>query len=376
MKTWIASILLLCCATGLRADDRFWVYFGTYTGGKGGSKGIYRCEFDAASGELGKPELAAEVGSPSFLAIHPNGKFLYAVGETGNFAGKKTGSVHSFSLTSKTGALKELNAQPSGGEGPCHIVIDPKGKNALVANYGSGSAAVLPIKADGSLDEPSCIVQHKGKSVNPDRQEGPHAHSINLDPSGQYAVVADLGLDQVKVYKYDSAAGTIVAHDPAYATLAPGAGPRHFAFHPKKPFAYVCNEMDSTVTAFHVKDGTFEKIQTVPTLTAEHKGNSTAEIQVHPSGKFVYCSNRGHNSIVGYTVDQTDGKLTLIGHQGEGINIPRNFGIDPTGKFMLVASQDGHTVNAFSIDGKTGEMKPTGGKVEVGSPVCVKFLAR
>ena len=358
-------------------SSKYWVFVGTYTGGKDGSKGIYRCEFDAATGKLGEPELAAEVASPSFLAIHPSGKFLYAVGETGEFKGKKSGSVHSFTLDPKTGALKEINAQPSGGEGPCHISIDGQGRNALVANYGSGSAAVLPIMKDGALNEPSSVVQHRGKSADPGRQEGPHAHSINLDPSQKFAVVCDLGLDQVLVYKFDDAKGTLTPNDPPYLKVADASGPRHFAFHRTQPWAYVINEMACTVNALHyTPEGEFEIIQTISTLPAKvEKGYSTAEVQVHPSGKFVYGSNRGQDTHrrVPRRASAT-ATLSLIGHQGEGVKVPRNFGIDPTGKWMIVANQDGKSMVVFAIDPESGELKPTGTKVEVGSPVCVKFL--
>jgi 6-phosphogluconolactonase len=353
------------------APSKYWVFIGTYTGKQ--SKGIYRCEFDATTGKLGKPELAAEVASPSFLAIHPTSKFLYAVGETG--AGKTAGTVHAFALDAKTGELRALNSATSGGAGPCHISADAN--NVLVANYGGGSAEVIPIAADGKLAEPSCFVQHSGKSVNPGRQEGPHAHSINLDPSRKFAVVADLGLDQVRVYKFDAENGKITPNDPPFLKVADGAGPRHFAFHKTKPFAYVINEMACTINALtYTPDGKFEVVQTISTLPHElREGYSTAEVQVHPSGKFVYGSNRGQNSIVGFKVDQETGKLTLIGHQGEGIKTPRNFGIDPTGKWMIVGNQDGHSIIVYAINPETGELTPTGTSAEVGSPVCIKFLA-
>lgn len=357
-------------------SGKYWVYIGTYTGAK--SKGIYRCELDLAIGKLSTPELAVEVGSPSFLAVHPSNKFLYAVGETGEFKGQKTGSVHAFSLDSTTGGLMKLNSESSGGPGPCHIVVDAQGKNALVANYGGGSAAVLPIRTDGGLKEASSFVQHKGKSVDPGRQEAPHAHSINIDPSGRFVVVADLGLDQVLVYKFDSEKGAISANDPPFLKVADAAGPRHFAFHRTKPFAYVINELTCKLDALkYTTDGKFEITESVSTLPSKfEKGFSTAEVVVHPSGKFVYGSNRGHHSIVGFKIDQETGKLTLIGHQGEGIKTPRNFNIDPTGKYMIVANQDGDSIVLFEINQETGELKKTGVSVEVGTPVCIKFVPK
>jgi 6-phosphogluconolactonase len=355
---------------------KWWVLIGTYTGK--GSRGIYRCELDSSTGELTKPELAAEAINPSYLAIHPNHRNFYAVGETEEFRGQHGGSVHSFSFDAKSGAVKEINAQASGGDDPCHIIVDGKGKNVLVANYGTGSAAILPIRTDGGLGAASCVIQHTGTSVDPVRQTGPHAHSINLDSTQRFAIVADLGLDRLFVYRYDSNLSSMTPHDPASLKLAGAAGPRQFAFHPSLPFAYVINEMDCTINALTwAPNGKFSIIQTITTLPDKiREGYSTAEIQVHSSGKFVYGSNRGQNSIAAFRIDKDSGKLTLIGHQANGVNVPRHFGIDPTGKFMIVANQDGHSLVVFAIDPESGELKPTGKKVEVSSPVCVRFVAK
>jgi len=359
-------------ATPARGDT-VWVFVGTYTGKK--SQGIYRAELDTATGKLGKAELAAEIASPSFLAIHPERTHLFCVCE---LTGKRAGGVASFKLDAKTGALKPINQQSSVGGGPCHITSDKAGKNVLIANYGGGSAAVLPVDKDGKLGEASSFVQHTGSSVNKGRQEAPHAHSVNLDKDNKFAVVADLGLDKLLVYKFDSAKGTITANDPAALDLAPGAGPRHFAFHPNGKFAYTNNELDSTVTAlaYDADKGSFTKLNTLSTLPAEHKGNSTAETVVHPNGKFVYVSNRGHNSIAIFEVNESTGELKAAGHQGEGVKIPRNFNIDPTGKWMIVANQAGDSLIVYEIDEKTGQLKPTVQSVEVGSPVCVRFVPR
>jgi 6-phosphogluconolactonase len=372
-------VALLIAPTSLAqspSSERMWVFIGTYTGKK--SEGIYRVELDPATGKLGQPELAAKVTSPSFLAISPDRTRLFCVGEIDNFNGKKAGGVSSFSLDAKTGDLKLINQQSSVGAGPCHIVCDKTGKNVLVANYAGGSAAVLPVDKDGKLGEASCFIQHKGSSVDKDRQEGPHAHSVNLDAANKFAVVADLGLDKVLVYKFDSAAGKIAANDPAAVDLAPGDGPRHFAFHPNGKFAYVNNEMTSSLTAmtYSAAKGKFTKLNTLSTLPAPHKGNSTAETVVHPNGKFVYTSNRGHNSIAIFAIDQSTGEIKALGHQGEGVKIPRNFNIDPTGKWMVVANQDGDSIIVYAIDDKTGKLTPTGQKAEVGSPVCVKFVSK
>jgi 6-phosphogluconolactonase len=297
----------------------------------------------------------------------------------GSFAGRKTGSVSGYAVIPETGKLKPLNSQPSGGPGPCHVTVDKEGKNLLVANYSGGSVAVLPIADDGSLKEPSCVIQHKGTGPNKSRQEGPHAHSINLDPAGRFAFAADLGLDKLLIYRFDAAKGTLTPSDPPFASVAPGAGPRHLAFHPNGRFAYVINEMGMTVTAFayDAERGALKELQTVPTLPAGREttpADSTAEVAVHPSGKFLFGSNRGHNSIAIFSVDAETGKLTPAGHESTQGKTPRNFGIDPTGAFLLAANQDTSNVVVFRIDLKTGLLSPTGSSVQVPLPVCVKFV--
>ena len=373
MKVLIAVVCLFAAVSAASAES-LPVYFGTYTEGGSSSKGIYRSALDLETGRLSDPVLAAEATNPSFLEIHPNGKFLYAVSEAGG-----SGSVSAFAIASDTGNLKLLNKQPSGGAGPCHVSIDHTGRNALVANYGSGSASVIPIETDGRLRKPTGFVQHEGSSVNPKRQERPHAHSINVSPDNRFAFVADLGIDKIMIYRLDSEKGTIVANDPPFATVKPGAGPRHFVFHPSGKFAYVINELGGTVTAFayHPDSGALTEIQTVTTLPEGFQGsNGCAEIRVHPSGKFLYGSNRGHNSIVVYRIDTAKGTLTFVEHETVSIKTPRNFNIDPTGKFCLVANQDDDSVVVFRVDPETGALEPTGYKVSVGKPVCVRFLQR
>jgi 6-phosphogluconolactonase len=357
--------------------DKLWVYVGTYTQ-KGTSKGIYLFDFDPASGKLTSRALAAKAKNPSFLAIAPDRRHLYAVSEVENLDGKRSGGVSAFAIDPGSGDLSLLNQQPSGGAGPCHLVVDRAGKHVLVANYGGGSVSVLPIEPDGRLGKATAFVQHKGSGPNRERQEGPHAHSINLDAANHFAVVADLGLDKVFVYRFNPEKGTLAPNDPPSVSLTPGAGPRHFAFHPNGTHAYVINEIDSTVTPFAYDGGrgTLEPIQTVSTLPQGFKGNNstTAEVQVHPSGRFLYGSNRGHNSISVFAIDAKTGRLRWVGNQAEGIKTPRNFGIDPTGKYLLVANQDSDSIVVFRIDGQTGELHPTGVTVEVPMPVCVKFL--
>jgi 6-phosphogluconolactonase len=353
------------------------VYIGTYTGKK--SQGIYRLELDLEKGTLSQPTLAAESVNPSFLAIHPSRKFLYAVNEIGNFEGKRAGAVSAFAIDQATGDLKLLNQESSGGDGPCHLVVDPSGRNVLVANYGGGSVGVLPIEQNGRLKPMSSFIQHTGSGADPRRQERPHGHSINLDAANRFAMAADLGLDKVLVYRFDANKGTLTPNDPPAASVAPGSGPRHFAFHPDGRHAYVINEMTLTVTAFdyNAEKGVLIEIQTTSTLPAgtTGRGLSTAEVQVHPSGKFLYGSNRGHDTIAIFQIDPASGKLTAAGHQGSGIKTPRNFGIDPTGRFMIVGNQSGDSLVLFRINQETGELTPTGSPIEVGAPVCVKFVS-
>jgi len=354
---------------------QYLMYVGTYTGPE--SKGIYAYRFDATTGEVTPLGLAGEAKNPSFLAIHPNHKFLYAVGESAD-GGAWGGSVSAFALDRATGKLTFLNSAPSGGKGPCHLVVDKTGKNLVVANYGSGAAAVVPIQADGRLGKPSSTIQHIGSSVDHARQQGPHAHSANLAPDNRFAFVADLGLDKVLVYKFDAAKGTIAPNTPPFATVAPGSGPRHFTFHPSGKFAYVINEMGSTVTAFSydAAGGVLTSLQTISTLPQGFSGKSyCAEVVAHPSGKFLYGSNRGHNSISVFAIDPAKGTLTAVEQTPTDGKWPRNFNIDPTGKYLFAANEQSNDIFIFRIDPATGKLTPTGKKVEVSKPVCIKFLA-
>ncbi len=370
----LALLSLLAPSAGVPQAGKIAVYVGTYTGAK--SEGIYRFELDLSTGAASAPTVAAKVTNPSFLAIHPGGKHLYSVGEIGDFGGKKTGAVNSFAIE-PDGSLKLLNQQSSEGSGPCHLVVDQAGKNVLVANYGGGSIACLPIKQDGSLDKASSAIQHKGSSVDKGRQSAPHAHSINLDAANRFAFAADLGLDKVLIYRFDPAKGLLTPNDPPAGVVAPGSGPRHFAFHPSGRFAYVINEMAMTVTAFSydAEKGALAEIQTITTLPVQkQRGHSTAEIVCSPDGKFVYGSNRGHDTIAIFAVDGATGKLTAAGHEPTQGKTPRNFAIDPTGAFLLAENQGSGTIVIFKRDAATGKLTATGNVVQVGSPVCVRFL--
>jgi 6-phosphogluconolactonase len=356
------------------AEGEYLAYVGTYTGKK--SQGIYVYRFQAATGRVTPLGLAAESVSPSFLAVHSNGRFLYAVNETGG-RGQK-GGVSAFTIDSPTGKLRPLNKVSSQGAGPCHLSLDKTGKTVFVANYDSGSVAAFPIKEDGSLGEASAFVQHTGSGPVPKRQRGPHAHWIEASADNRFVLAADLGLDEVLVYRFDPAKGTLTPNDPPFGKVPPGAGPRHFAFHPGARFGYVINEMGSSVTAFayDASRGALTPLQTISTLPKDFTGNNDcAELEMHPSGKFLYGSNRGHDSIAVFAVDARTGALTLVEQASTRGKTPRGFGIDPTGAYLLAGNQDSDSIVVFRIDQKTGRLTPTGQTFEVGSPVNVVFVA-
>lgn len=349
------------------------VYIGTYS--QRDSRGIYIAEFDPAGGALTLTGETAELTNPSFLALHPSGRWLYSVSEIGNFNGTRGGAVAALAVGAG-GALTLLGQQPTHGGAPCHLTVDPTGAVLLTANYSGGNVAVHPIGDDGSLAAPSCVVQHEGKSVNPQRQEGPHAHSINLDVTGRLAFVCDLGLDQVLLYDLDPAAGTLTPHEPPHAVTHAGAGPRHFALHPSGRFAYVINELDSTMTAFayDAAAGSLSEIHHLSTLPDDYDGRShCADVHVHPNGRFVYGSNRGHDSLAIYSVDQATGRLTTAGWESTGGRTPRNFALTPDGAWCIAANQEGDNLVVFAVDPATGALSRTGPEVPVPAPVCVLF---
>ena len=370
-------LTLLAAAAPAKQQGKYLFYVGTYTEEGSKSNGIYAYRYDAATAEIRPLGLAAETANPSFVAVHPNGHFLYAVNEVGNYKGPNSGGVSAFSIDRATGKLTFLNEVPSRGADPCYIIVDQTGKYVLVANYTGGSVAVFPVLADGKLGEASGFVQHTGRGTNPERQEGPHAHSIDLSPDNRFAMVDDLGLDELLVYKFDGAKGSLTPNDPPFAKVDAGAGPRHFVLRPDGKFAYVIAEMGHTVTVFSndAASGRLQPLQTVTTLPKDFTGrNDDAEIRVHPSGKFLYASNRGDNSIVIYAIDKSKGTLTQVGGIHTGGKEPRSFEIDPTGALLFAANQKSDNIVVFRIDPKTGSLTPTGKVLEVGSPVCVKFL--
>jgi 6-phosphogluconolactonase len=375
------SLCLLGCALvnpSVQAADpaSLRLYIGTYTGPK--SKGVYTSTLDLATGKLSTAELAVELKNPSFLAVHPQDPtLLYAVSEVDDAQGKPSGGVAALKRDPATNRLTVLNAELSGGAGPCHLNVDATGRHVLVANYGGGSVAALPIVAGGKLGPATSVIAHQGNSVNPQRQKEPHAHSINLDPANRFAFAADLGLDQVLVYAFDPQAGTLARHEPPFAKVTPGAGPRHFAFRPDGKFAYVINELGNTITVFEyaADKGVLKVVQDISTLPAGHTEPSyTAEVVVHPSGKFVYGSNRGHDSIAMFTVDPATGLLTAQGQEPTRGKAPRNFVVDPTGRWLLAENQGSDTIYVFAIDQATGRLKETGSPLSVPTPVCVRFV--
>lgn len=358
-----------------QAADSLTVFLGTYTGAK--SKGIYRTQLDLATGRLTPPELAAETPSPSFLALHPSREWLYAVNEVNDYEGKSAGSVSAFRLDRQTGALTALNRQSTHGAHPCHLTVDATGRRVLVANYSGGNLAVLPVEKDGRLGGASQVIPFTGSSVNASRQKEPHAHSINLSLDNQFAIAADLGTDKLMSYRFDGDQGRLEPNTPPFTTVAPGSGPRHFAFTPDRTMAFSINELLSTLTVFRwdLGRGTLKELSTLSTLPPGFTGdNSTAHVQVHPRLNFVYGSNRGHDSIAVFGFDAHEGKVRWIENESTLGKTPRNFGIDPTGRWLLAANQDSNSVVVFAIDQKTGELAPTGQSIEVGSPVCVLFL--
>lgn len=367
----VAATTLL--STGAVAE-KFLAYVGTYTGPK--SEGIYAWRFDTGTGVAEAVGLVAAGKNPTFLAVHPDGRHLYAANETDAWNGRPGGYVTAYGLDAVSGRLTELNQQSTVGKGPCHLNVDATGQVLVAANYGGGSIVSFLVKADGSLREHATFIQHTGASVNPERQKEPHAHSVNFSPDNRFVFACDLGLDRVLTYDLDPARATLTPHEPPFVPLAPGSGPRHLAWSPDKMFAFVNGEMLSTVNSlrYDARKGALVAVRTASTLPAGFQGpSSTAEVRVHPNGKFVYVSNRGHDSIA---VFRTDGKggLTPAGHAPTLGKTPRNFNFDPTGKFLWAANQSSDSVFIYRVDGATGQLTATGQQLSVGAPVCVRFV--
>ncbi len=358
------------------AASRSLMYVGTYTVRE--SKGIYVYEFDAGKvTPSGTAVLAAQTVNPSFVAIDPTHRYLYAVNETEDYQGQKTGAVSAFRIDRRTGMLAFLNQVPSGGTDPCYVSLDREGKHVLVANYSSGSVSVFAVLPGGRLGERTAFAQHQGHSINPERQEGPHAHDIALSPDGHFVLVADLGLDELLVYRYDAASGSLTPNDPPFAKVTPGSGPRHFVFDSSGRFVYLLSEVGSTVTAlaYDSSSGTLHEIQSLSALPGSFTGhNDAAEIAIGRSGRFLYASNRGDDSIVVFAIDPARHTLKVVAHVPTLGKVPRNFAIDPTGSYLLAANQDSDNIVVFKIDPQSGIPAPTGQVVQVSSPVCITFM--
>ncbi len=370
--------LLLVALSGIslavgQQKESFIVYVGTYTGH--GSQGIYAYRFDEGTGKLSAIGLAAETASPSFLVLSKNKHFLYTVNELENYQGKPSGGVSAFAIQPSGEKLTFLNELPSRGEDPAHLALDRTGRYLLVANYTSGNVTVFPVKKDGSLGEASAFVQHRGSSVNRERQEGPHAHEIVMSPDNRFALVTDLGLDEIFSYPFNAAKGTL--GEPHITKSHPGAGPRHMIFSKDGRFLYVIHELQSTIVVYSYQpaDGGLKELQTISALPADFKGKSTAaEIALSPSGKFLYGSNRGSDSIAVFSVNPAKGTLKVVEFDSSMGKTPRDFVIDPSGRFLLAANQDSNNIVVYRINQASGHLTPTGDKTELSSPVCLQFL--
>jgi 6-phosphogluconolactonase len=373
--TRLILFLLILAAVASAADFRDLVYVGTYT--DKGSKGIYAYRFDPVSGELSDIGLAATTDNPSFLAVASDNRFLYALNEINNFKGGPAGAVSTFSIDRNSGKLTQLQQVSSQGPGPAHLSLDRAGKYVLVANYDGGSIAVFPIEKDGTLGTRTAFVQHAGSSVDKDRQAGPHAHEIQATADNKFVLVADLGLDELLVYRFDAKTGALSPANPPYVKVAPGSGPRHFAIAPNGKFVYLVNELSSTVTvySFDPSSGRMGELQSISTLPQDFKGeNTTAEVTTDASGHFLYASNRGDDSIAIFAIDQKTGKLSFVDRVKTGGKEPRHFTFDPTGNWLFAENQNSNDIRVFRVDRKSGRLTSTSHTMQVNSPVCLVFV--
>ncbi|HPG40266.1 MAG TPA: lactonase family protein [bacterium] len=374
LTVWLPISCLLGGENNVSDLTAFILYIGSYSNSNG--EGIYIAKMNRETGAL---ELlkSMQAVNPSFLILHPNKKNLYAVNETQDFEGQPGGAVSAYSVDQLTGDLTLLNRQPTHGGSPCHVMVDKSGQYVVVANYGGGNVTVLPRQNDGSLGPATDIVQHTGNSINIQRQEAPHAHAVNLNPTSNYVYAVDLGIDKVMIYKLDTISGKLLTNEPAFFKAAAGSGPRHLAFHPNSTYAFIINELNSTITscACDTLTGALTEIHTVPTIPQDFKGgNSCAEVQVSPDGRFVYGSNRGHDSIAIFAFDENSGHLSLSGFESTRGRAPRYFTIDPTGEFLLAANSNSNNINVFRINKEKGTLQFTGHQVNVSTPVCIQFL--
>ena len=367
-------ILLWLSPQSALAQDNL-VFFGTHS--VGSQKGISVAHFSSETGVLTKPELIVEAPAPAYFILHPDGKHLYAC-NSNDFAKGYTGqTISAYSIDPKKGTLTLLNQQSSGGPDPSYIWMDASRRFVLVANYKGGSVTVIALKPDGSLGEITANIKHAGRSVDTVRQTQPYAHSVKLDPTNRFALVADLGLDKLFVYRFDQETGALTQNDPPFVQVSPGSGPRHIAFHPNGRFVYIISEMACTITSFawDSATGVLKELQTSSTLPLDYKGkNACAEIEVHPNGKFLYASNRGHESLAVFAIDDITGKILLLEHIPTQGRSPRNFTFDPTNKWIIVTNHNSDNAMVFKVDEKSGHLTPSGNPVPIVSPFCIRFL--
>ena len=368
------ALALILAAWSARAADMY-VYFGTRVSGPG--KGFSLAHFDTDTGMLTKPKFLLEDEMPAFFVIHPDGRHLYTCNATNTFHGGPEGWISAYAIDPKTGQLTLLNRKSSSGANPSYISLDKTARYALVANYQGGNVAVLALNPDGSLGDRTGFAQHTGRSVNPERQTQPYAHSIIVDPSNRFALNADLGLDKLFVYRFNDKDGSLTPNDPPFAAVKPGSGPRHVKFHPNGRWVYLINEMASAVTVFNwdAAKGSLTEFQTVSTLPAGCTDtNNSAELEIHPNGRFLYGSNRGHDSLVVFAIDPETGRLSLVEHVSSRGKFPRNFTFDPTGRWILCSNHGSDNAVVFRVDDATGKLTPVGPPVEVPLPFCERFL--
>lgn len=375
MKTAIALIFVLCFINLVHSQSNnnktYTLLIGTYTSSST-SDGIYVYDFNSQTGDANLKSKVSGVENPSYLAIGKDGEHVYAVNEVRN------GGLSSFLFNPTSGELTFLNRVSSGGAGPCYVSVDDKNKYVFAGNYGSGSLSAIPLKEDGSFGTGAQFIQHEGNSIDKSRQQGPHVHCTVLSPDNRYLLTSDLGTDKVSIYHFDASmvSQPLSPAEPAFVSVKAGSGPRHITFHPNSKYAYLIHEMEGMITVFDYKNGQLFKKQTITMLSPDFKGRvGAADIHISPDGKFLYGSNRGDaNELVIYSIKK-NGLLSYAGRQPAQGKAPRNFAIDPSGNFLLVANQDSNGIIIFERDKKTGLLNPTGGKIQISKPVCLKFVS-
>lgn len=366
------AVALAASCSGTAPPVKHWVFFGT------GASHIYVSSFDGASGGLGAPREAAEIGRPGFLAVHPEGEILYAVGRDSEPGSVPVGFAAAFAIDRTNGNLKELNRTSTAGRGAAHVAVNAIATALAAVNYGDGNTVSLTLEPDGRVGSLVSDMRHEGSSVHAQRQTEPHPHSANFTPDGQFVVVPDLGTDELVAYGIDPQTARLERTPDPQVMMEPGSGPRHMTFHPDGRRAYVINELASTVTVldYGAETGSLTAIQTVSTLPDGYDGpaNTTAEVLVHPNGRFLYGSNRGSNSIAVFGIDSSSGRLDPVERVSTGGDWPRNFRLSPDGRFLLVANQRSDSVHVFHVDHETGRIAETGVAISVPNPMCVRFV--